>query len=133
MLGTPAMNALAYLDFGDEHACLTVRARGPYFIVQKRAAIKAIANAIEVRKVKAALVDVRGVTGPITFMDRYQLGELAGEFLRQAPFAVLALEEHLDAERIGWMVARNRGANVEVFTDPAEAGRWLQPYLAPVK
>jgi len=133
MLVRQVISAFTFLEFGDEHGCLTVRANGPYLIVQKRAAIMAIANAIEVRKVKAARVDMRGVTGPITFMDRYQLGELGGEFLRRTPFAVLALEEHLDAERIGWMVARNRGANVEVFTDPAEAKTWLQPYLAPAK
>lgn len=123
------MNTLTYLEFDDKLACLTVRARGPYFIAQKRAAILSIAAAIEVRKVKAALVDLRKVTGPITFMDRFQLGELGGEFLRRIPIAVLALEEHLDAERIGWMVARNRGANVEVFTDLAEAETWLQGYL----
>jgi hypothetical protein len=114
-----------------ESDCLNVRAIGRYVLVQKEAAVKAIAAAIEAQPVKAALVDIREVPGPYTFMDRYELGELAGRFLRQVPIAIVALEEQTDKERIGKMAARNRGANLEVFTDLAEAQAWLQKYLTP--
>lgn len=119
--------------FVHESDCLKVRVISRHILIQKEAAILAVASAIAARPVKAALVDIRAVPGPYTFMDRYELGELAGQHLTLVPIAVLALEEQTDKERIGKMVARNRGANLEVFTDPAEAQAWLQKYLTPEK
>jgi hypothetical protein len=40
-------------------------------------------------------------------------------------------EEQVDPERIGKMIARNLGANIEVFLDEAEAQAWVQRYLTP--
>jgi hypothetical protein len=119
--------------FVHESDCLKVRVISRHILIQKEAAILAVASAIAARPVKAALVDIRAVPGPYTFMDRYELGELAGQHLTLVPIAVLTLEEQTDKERIGKMVARNRGANLEVFTDPAEAQAWLQKYLTPEK
>lgn len=126
-------DATADFHFSHEPGCLTVRVITRHILIQKEAAILAIADAIAARPVKAALVDIREVPGPYTFMDRYQLGELAGQHLTLVPIAVLALEEQTDEQRIGKLVATNRGANLEVFTDPAEARAWLQKYLTPAE
>ena len=123
----------ADFHFAHESDCLTVRVISRHILIQKEAAILAIAAAIAVQPVKAALVDLREVPGPITFMDRYELGEVAGRYLNLVPIAVVLYEEQADPERIGKMVARNRGANIEVFTDEAEAQAWLQKYLTPQK
>lgn len=97
-------------------------------IDQKEASIKEIAEALNAQPVNAALVDMREVEGPYTFMDRYQLGELAGRYLAKIPLAVLALEIQTDKQRIGQLVAVNRGAKMEVFTDPDAAMAWLKKY-----
>jgi hypothetical protein len=114
-----------------ESDCLKIRAIGRYIIEQKDAATRAIAAVIADHPVRAALIDLRDVPGPYTFMDRVQLGEAAGKHLAGTPIAVVLHEEQADPERIGKLVARNRGANVEVFTDPAEAQVWVQKYLGP--
>jgi hypothetical protein len=115
-----------------ESDCLKIRAIGRYIIEEKDAATRAIAAVIADHPIRAVLLDLRDVPGPYTFMDRVQLGEAAGKHLAGTPIAVVLYEEQADPERIGKLVARNRGANVEVFTDPAEAQAWVQKYLTPV-
>jgi hypothetical protein len=92
---------------------------------------QALAAAIQTRSPRATLVDLRAVPGPITFMDRYQIGEHTGRYLSGVTVAALMNEEQTDKERIGQKVAMNRGARVEVFIDPAQADAWLKKYYAP--
>ena len=112
-----------------ESDCLKIRALGRFIIEQKDDAAMAIASLIADRPVRAAMLDLRDVPGPYTFMDRVQLGEAAGRHLLGTPLAVVLTEEQADPDRIGMVVARNRGANVEVFTDATEAQAWVQKYL----
>jgi len=111
--------------------CLKIRAFGRHLVEQKEDAFRNMAAAIEDNSARSLLVDIREVPGPFTFMDYVGLGELAGRYLSRVPVAVLALESQLDPDRIGKVVAQNRGANVEVFTELAEAEGWLQKYLTP--
>lgn len=127
------MNNSTDLQFEYKSGCLIVRTSSRYVIVQKEVAMKAVVAAIKARPVRAALVDLHGVPSPYTFMDRYQLGELAGRYLTQVPLAVPAPKVQTDKQLIGKLVANNRGANLEVFTDPAKAQAWLQNYLTPDK
>ena len=90
-----------------------------------------MAAAIQDNDARSLLVDIREVPGPYTFMDYVGLGEHTGRYLSRVPVAVVALASQLDPDRIGKVVAQNRGANIEVFTDPAEAQQWLQKYLTP--
>ena len=123
--------ATAHFHFECVSDCLNIRALSRFILTQKEAAFQVMADAIRAHPVKAALVDVRTVPGPYSFMDYFQMGELTGQYLRMVPIAVLAGPEQVDPERIGKIVAQNRGANVEVFTNPAEAQAWLQQYLTP--
>jgi hypothetical protein len=108
---------------------LLVRASGRSAIDQKEASVLAIAAAIRAGPVKGALVDLRDVVKPYTFMDRYQLGELAGRHLTEVPIAVLAVPAQVDPQYIGKLVAVNRGAKVDVFTDEAKAVAWLKQQM----
>lgn len=87
--------------------------------------MEAIAGLIRLHHAKAALIDLRDVPGEATFMHRYGLGEQAGRHLPRIPVAALLRETQADPERIGLLVARNQGANVEVFTDPDAAEAWF--------
>jgi hypothetical protein len=124
------MSTSTGLQFEYASGCLTVRATGRGMIEHKEASIKAIAKAIEAQPTKAVLVDMRGVLPPFSFMDRYQIGELTGKYLSGVPLAALALEEQTDKQRIGQLVAINRGARVEVFIDETAAYAWLKKHQA---
>lgn len=76
------------------------------------------------------LIDARRVVGRLpTILDRYEIGvNIARSYLEQLPRIRLALLGHepmIHLERFGEIVARNRGADARVFTDEAEAIRWL--------
>jgi hypothetical protein len=76
------------------------------------------------------LVDVRGVTGRVpTIFERFDIGvHLAERHFEQQPrvrLAMLGSEPMIHPDRFGEIVARNRGADARVFTDEAEALKWL--------
>ena len=123
------MSASSDLHFEYTCGCLIVRATGRGLVDRKEASAKAIAAASKAQPVKAVLVDMRTIAGPYTFMDRYQLGEVVARYLAHLPIAALVLEKQADPRRIGQIVANNRGAKVEVFTNPTDAERWLKKYL----
>ncbi|HEY4246978.1 MAG TPA: hypothetical protein VGM64_08995 [Lacunisphaera sp.] len=108
--------------------CLIVRITGRDFVTQKEATFKTVANAVKERPIKALLVDLRGVEGTFSFMDRYQIGEMTARHLADVPIGALCREEQLDRQRIAKLVAVNRGANVEVFIDEGTACAWLKKY-----
>jgi len=114
------------IQFERESGCLIVRFIGRGLVELKEATIKAVSDELKARPAKAVLADLRKVAGPFTFMDRYQMGELTGSLLAGVPIAVLAAEQQLDRQRIGRLVATNRGATLEIFTDPVAAWDWFR-------
>ena len=65
------------------------------------------------------------MTGNLSFMERYKLGIHGAEVAVAIKVAVLAKAELIDQRKIGVEVARNRGLQVDIFSDRAEAVRWL--------
>lgn len=123
------MNAPPDLVFEDFSGCVIVRVSGRAMIDDNGVTMLTIAENIRARSPKAVLVDLRNLSGPLTFMDRYQLGAFAGKHLIGFHLSVLAHEEQTDEQRIGLLVARNRGARIEaMFTDEASALSWLEQY-----
>jgi len=118
-----------HLEYRDN--CLVIQPQGRDILERMAATMQAIAAAIRARPVRATLVDLRAVPGTVNFLDRYQLGSMAGRHLPRIQLAVLVTDEQADPNRIGQLVALNRGANVEVFTDPAAAEVWLKK-MAPL-
>lgn len=109
---------------------LIIRLLNRDILEKMEATTKAIAGLIQSHRAKAALIDMRRVPGEATFMDRYELGQQAGHLLPRIPVAVLLREPMADPQRIGETVARNRGANIKVFTDPANAKAWFDRMTA---
>jgi hypothetical protein len=123
------MNAPHGLQFERASGCLIVRMTGKGTITQKKeTTFKALAEAVAQQPIKALLVDMRKADGPYTFMDRYQIGELAARYLADVPIGALLFESQTDPQRIGQLVAVNRGAKVEIFIDEAAAFAWLKKY-----
>src|SRR5690242_14679508 len=107
------MNSPPDLVFEDFSGSLIVRVGGRAMLDDKDATMRTIAEAIRARSPKAVLVDLRNLSGPLTFMDRYQIGAFAGKHLIGFHLSVLLHEEQTDKQRIGLLVARNRGARIE--------------------
>jgi hypothetical protein len=120
------------LEFQPKPGCLVVLMRGRDILEKKVATIQAIAEQLKGRGLRAALIDARGVPGAPTFMDRFQLGVTAGRFLCGIAIGVLARVDQADPQKLGQLVARNRGVDVEVFTESAAADAWLQKHAAKI-
>lgn len=78
------------------------------------------------RRPSRLLVDMTATTLGGTTLERYKNGMIGA---RLAPYvgrvAVLARAEAIDPEKIGVVVARNRGLTVDVFDDRLAALAWL--------
>jgi len=81
------------------------------------------------KKISKLLFNVRKVTGKVTTMDRYYLGEFAAlesiKYMRKGlqsnAVAFYGIEPIIDPERFGELVARNRGLNLKVTSEKKEA------------
>jgi hypothetical protein len=75
------------------------------------------------------LIDIRGLTlvGPLTTFMRYELGrrlaEVSGGVVR---VAIVANASLIDPQKIGALVAQNRGMNADVFASETDAIKWLE-------
>lgn len=107
---------------------LIIRLHGRGIIDRKEATVRAILKVVDEHQPRAVLIDLLAVPGPFIFMDRYQLGELAGRYFSGKSIAALIHEGQANHDRIGKLVAANRGALVEVFTDSAAAETWLKKH-----
>jgi hypothetical protein len=80
------------------------------------------------------LVDTTGLTGfsPPTVFARY---EMATQWVRSAGpslrIAMVARPELVDRQKIGLLMAHNRGAYGEVFNTESDALRWLDSRVGP--
>ena len=73
----------------------------------------------------AVLMDARGLRAQMDDLDRHELGVTAAQPRIAPPIAFVATEEFVDPRRLGELAARNRGANIRVFTDIDAAREWL--------
>jgi hypothetical protein len=108
-----------------EFACSGLFSRSEAFRVNDEAFIRAAAE-----NRRNILIDARRVVGRVpSILDRYEIGvNVARSYLEQLPrvrLAMLGHEPMIHPDRFGEVVARNRGADARVFTDEAEALRWL--------
>ena len=122
------MSIASALHFEFASGCLIVRATGNAKFEQRIEFAEAIAAALKKQPVSALLLNLRDAAGPASFMERYELGELAARYLPKIPIAVLMREDQTDKELIGRQVARNRGADLEVLLEPADAEAWLKKH-----
>ena len=110
--------------------CVVLTCSGPY---SRSEAFRVNDEAFDIAAKKNRrniLIDARKVHGRVpTILDRYDIGvNLARAWLEQLPRVRIALLGHeplIHPDRFGEIVARNRGADTRVFTDEAEAMRWL--------
>jgi len=91
---------------------------------------KFIAGSIQACKEHGAdllFVDISGLSEfHPTATQRYEMGTLGSQLgKRLTRLAILGTREQIE-EQFGTLVARNRGLDIQAFTDRNEALRWLQ-------
>ena len=74
---------------------------------------------------QGVLIDARELKAIMSDIDKFEMGVAVAQAKALPPLAFVALEEYLDPRRLGEMAARNRGANLRVFTDIDAARAWL--------
>ena len=104
---------------------LTVHSAGDCEVAWVLALIDRVADAATSTPTRSVLVDVTALQVTLTDLDRYNIGMQVARRWRGVPYAMVAAPEVVDPRRFGEMVARNRGVHGQVFTDRAEALRWL--------
>ena len=90
-------------------------------------------NAME-RRISKILIDARNLSGTLTTMERYDIGEYLAKInfdFYQMPdtpplrLACVAVEPPMEPSRFVQTVARNRGVDIMITDTMAEALKWL--------
>lgn len=113
------------LSFRQEGDALFCTVGGPYSLAAFLRLVDQVRAERLVRGASRVLVDIRGVTGDISSLDRYRLGIYCAEKpTRPERLAVVARQE-----TVNWMfenVASNRGLPTCETADPRYAENWLR-------
>ena len=125
------MDGSVQIPFQAQSGGLIIRFNNRDLVERKPATFKALADLIKAHQAKVVLVDMRGIPGEASFLDRYELGEMTARHLPRVTLGVLSTEPQLDRGRIALVVATNRGMRIEIFTDPAAADAWFAKNTTP--
>ena len=116
-----------HASFPDETRFVRVQLTGAWNVDDYPGVIDAIIEECETRRQNLLLIDFLELGWDrVSTFDRFRMGTGAVTLAwKVSRLAALARPDQIDPERFGERVARNRGLNVRLFTDPQEAERWL--------
>jgi hypothetical protein len=112
------------LEIHERNGFLEVRVTGPFTLDRFKSQMLTAVTATKEKRLKCLLLDVRGLVGTPSTMDRHALGRSGVENKVDFRVAALVTEEQAQ-DAFASTVARNRGVNVQTFTDRAKALEWL--------
>jgi len=127
------MDGSVQIPFQAQSGGLIIRFNNRDLVERKPATFKALAELIKAHQARVVLMDLRALPGEASFLDRYELGEMAARHLPRIALGVLSTEPQLDRGRIAMVVATNRGMRIEVFTDPVAADAWFEKNTRPAE
>jgi hypothetical protein len=88
--------------------------------------VESIAEHCKRTKNNKLLIDITRLDAKVSLVDRFFAGERLSIFARNGiKVAVVARPEQVDPQKFGILVARNRGVNVDGFSDFQAAEEWL--------
>ena len=109
---------------------------GPYSLPEAKDDFTRILAACATHKLSSVIVDVREVTIalPMTTMKRFEFAEFLarkshesfGLGVQNLRLALVGSKLHVDPNGFGETVGRNRGLNLKITTDMAEALAWIE-------
>jgi hypothetical protein len=100
---------------------------GAYAFARYKKQMEVSVRACEEKKGSLLLVDIRALANfTPTTQERYEFGKYGAEIAKKLErVSVVGTADQIDPEQFATMVARNRGLQVRVFTDPKAAVAWL--------
>lgn len=117
-----------------EAGYLHVDMSGEFSLDEAKRTFVQILKGVAQYKVTKVLIDGRKVTGEVKIHERFDHGQFAAEMFREfvkhgvppeTKFARVLNYPVLDKNRLGQIVAQNRGMNIKVTDSLAEACEWL--------
>ena len=120
--------------FDAENSQLRIALEGEFSLAEAQAQFVDILDGVVKHQARTVLVDGRTLTGVPDSVQRYLYGEfvakavgaVSGRGLVKTPrFAYVLQDPVRDPGRLGQMVAKNRGMNVQTFDNMSDAEHWL--------
>lgn len=108
----------------DRDQFLEVRVSGPFTLARFKDHMLRAVMATKERRLRHLLLDVRGLIGAPSTLDRHELGRAGVESKVDFKVAALITAEQAK-DNFASTVARNRGVNVQTFQDRDKALAWL--------
>jgi hypothetical protein len=91
-----------------------------------KAQLRELAVVCGTRRAGLVLIDTTRYSGTLSTLDRYELGMIGQHFgTHVRRVACLANPELIDPQKFAVKVARNRGLEVDIFSERSEAEAWL--------
>jgi hypothetical protein len=104
---------------------LEARFLGSFTVDRFKRQVEAAVRACRARSLGRLLIDVTLLQAKLTTIDRYEISSHGASEAYDLKVALFSLPELIDPKKFGVMVARNRGMNVDIFTDRESALTWL--------
>jgi hypothetical protein len=98
---------------------------GKYTLSRFKRQLAAIAGACQAWEVTRLLLNWTALRGSLRTTDRYELGTQGASLLKSLKVASYLRPDLLDPGKFGELVGRNRGLQVQTFTDRETALAWL--------
>ena len=97
-----------------------------FHLDKAKAFLLEILSRARAEQLNKVLIDIRGITGDIPMMARFDFGVfLADQRPRAIKIAFVGTDKQVLSDRFTENVSANRGVQMKVTTDPAEALAWL--------
>ena len=106
-----------------ESECLRVTVTGLWSMREFRPMVEAIRDGCQRSMLRRALVDARGVTDEVSPIDRFEAGKQVASVLLGIRIALVFDPRRIT--RLAENTAVNRGADMAIFGEPADALAWL--------
>jgi hypothetical protein len=100
---------------------------GPFSLDAAKRSVDDMVAACKKENCAKVLFDCRPMTGDLTVLDRFDVGQYGeGRIPQSVKIAMLGRDDQILPDRFFETVARNRGVNVTLFTETDEAIKWLK-------
>jgi hypothetical protein len=115
------------VSFLDEKRFVSAKLHGTWDIDELPEALDVLREECRARQQDLLQIDMSPLKNDaLTTFERFQLGVGAASLSPAVRrLATVARPDQIDSEQFGARVARNRGLDIRIFSDPKEAGPWL--------
>ena len=116
---------LEHIEIEPHDEFLEARFLGAFTVARFNRQVDTSAAACRERKLSLLLIDLTDYTAKLSTTDRFEIATHGARVASDLKIAIYLPPVLVDPKKFGVLVARNRGLNVEPFTDRQKAVEWL--------